>query len=307
MIRPTLRQLEYAVAVADHGNFHEAAAACAVSQPGLSAQLRELERQLGVRLFERDRRGVLITREGEAVVARARALLVATDELVEAAHVISRPLSGELRLGVIPTVAPYLLPEVLPAVRRKFADLRLLLREDQTARLTEQLDQGKLDLLLLALEAPLGNAATLPLFRDPFVVAVPRGHRLAKKPVLSQREVGGADVLLLEEGHCLRDQTLEVCRQLGAHAAGDFRAGSLATLIQMVVGGLGITMLPSLCLEVETRRERSLAVRRLRRPVPFRTIGLAWRRTSPRAEEFRQLAGALVPRRFDPIHEVPGR
>ena len=298
MTRPTLRQLEYAVAVADHRSFHEAAAACAVSQPGLSVQLRELENQLGVQLFERDRRRVMITREGEAVVERARAILLATDEMVEAARVLAVPLSGDLRLGVIPTVAPYLLPEVLPVVRKQYPDLRLLLREDHTARLLERLDRGELDLALLAMEAPLGDVETLPLFRDPFVVAMARSHPLAKKAILSQRDVAAANVLLLEDGHCLREQALEVCRRAGASEAGDFRAGSLATLIQMVVGGMGVTLLPSLCLELETRRERSLAVSRFRRPVPFRTIGLAWRRTSPRGDDYRHLAESLVPRRF---------
>ncbi len=297
MVRPTLRQLEYAVAVADHRSFHEAAAACAVSQPGLSVQLRELESQLGVQLFERDRRRVLITREGEAVVARARAILVASDEMVEAARVLASPLSGDLRLGVIPTVAPYLLPEVLPAVRKQHPDLRVLLREDQTARLVERLDGGELDLLLLALEAPLGDVEMLPLFRDAFVVATARSHPLAKKKQLSQREIAEEDVLLLEDGHCLRDQALEVCRRAGAAEAGDFRAGGLATLIQMVVGGMGITLLPSLCVELETRRERGLAVVRFKQPVPFRTIGLAWRRTSPRGEEYHELAKSLVPKR----------
>ena len=304
MVRPTLRQLEYAVAIADHRSFHEAAAACAVSQPGLSVQLRELESQLGVQLFERDRRRVLITRAGEAVVARARAILLATEEMVEAARVLSAPLAGDLRLGVIPTVAPYLLPEVLPAVRKAHPALRVLLREDQTARLLERLERGDLDLLLLALEAPLGEVDTLPLFRDPFVVAMARSDPRAKKKSLSQRDVAAADVLLLEDGHCLRDQALEVCRQAGASEVGDFRAGSLATLIQMVVGGMGVTLLPSLCLELETRRERGLAVSRLRRPVPYRTIGLAWRRTSPRAEEYHRLAQLLVPKRF--VDDGPG-
>lgn len=297
MIRPTLRQLEYAVAVADHRSFHEAAAACAVSQPGLSVQLRELESQLGVQLFERDRRRVLITREGEVVVARARAILLAADEMVEAAQVMARPLAGDLRLGVIPTVAPYLLPEVLPAVRRAFPELRLLLHEEHTDVLLGRLDRGELDLALLALEAPLGDVESLPLFRDPFVVALARSHPLAKRKALSLRDIAGADVLLLEDGHCLRDQALEVCRRAGAAEAGDFRAGSLATLIQMVVGGMGVTLLPSLCVESETRRERGLAVCRLRRPVPFRTIGLVWRRTSPRGDSFRRLAAALVPPR----------
>lgn len=297
MIRPTLRQLEYAVAVADHRSFHEAAAACAVSQPGLSVQLRELESQLGVQLFERDRRRVLITPEGEVVVARARAILLAADEMVEAAQVMARPLAGDLRLGVIPTVAPYLLPEVLPAVRRAFPELRLLLHEDHTDVLLGRLDRGELDLALLALEAPLGDVESLPLFRDPFVVALARSHPLAKRKALSLRDIAGADVLLLADGHCLRDQALEVCRRAGAAEAGDFRAGSLATLIQMVVGGMGVTLLPSLCVESETRRERDLAVCRLRRPVPFRTIGLVWRRTSPRGDSFRRLATALVPKR----------
>jgi len=305
MIRPTLRQLEYAVAVADHRSFHEAAAACAVSQPGLSVQLRELETQLGVQLFERDRRRVLITRAGEAVVARARAILLATDEMIDAVRVLARPLAGKLRLGVIPTVAPYLLPEVLPLVRKQHPELRLLLREDHTARLLAMLELGELDLLLLALEAPLGGAETLPLFRDPFVVAMARSHVLAKKPILSQRDVAAADVLLLEDGHCLRDQALEVCRRVGAAEAEEFRAGSLATLIQMVIGGMGITLLPALALELETRRERSLAVSRFKRPVPFRTIGLAWRRTSPRGEEFRKLAESLVPKRFAGAGAMP--
>lgn len=298
MIRPTLRQLEYAVAVADHGSFHAAAAACAVSQPGLSTQLRELEDLLGVRLFERDRRGVRITRAGEAVVDRARRLLVATDELLDVARQHGQPFGGELRLGVLPTIAPYLLPEVLPLVRRAYPGLRLVLREDQTARLRQQLERGELDVLLVALEADLGEVASLPLFRDPFVVAMARSHPLARKPVLSLREIAAAEMLLLEDGHCLRDQVLEVCRRVGSAEQAEFRPGSLATLIQMVVGGLGITLLPSLCVELETRRERSLVVCRLKRPVPFRTIGLVWRSTAPRREDFVELGKRLLPKRF---------
>ncbi len=298
MIRPTLRQLEYAVAIADHGSFHAAAAACAVSQPGLSVQLRELEDLLGVKLFERDRRGVRITRGGEVVVERARRLLVDADELLEAARHHDRPFGGELRLGVLPTIAPYLLPEVLPVVRKAYPGLRLLLREDQTGRLRSLLQQGEIDVLLVALEADLGEVATLPLFRDPFVVAMGRQHRLANKSIVSQRELAGADLLLLEDGHCLRDQVIEACGGAAASSSAEFRPGSLATLIQMVVGGLGITLLPSLCLELEVRRERSLAVSRLRRPVPYRTIGLAWRRTAPRAVDFIALGKHLVPKRL---------
>lgn len=297
MIRPTLRQLEYAVAVAEHRSFHEAAAACGVSQPGLSVQLRELEANLGVQLFERDRRGVLITREGQAVVDRARRLLLDTDELVATAQTLAHPLRGTLRLGIIPTVAPYLLPEVLPKVRKKHPDLDLVLREQQTGDLVEALHRGALDLLVLALEADLGGAVTEPIFKDPFVVAMPRSHPLAKRAELSQRDLAKHDVLLLEEGHCLRDQTLEVC---GTRDREDesFRPGSLSTLIQMVAGGMGITLLPTMAVELELRREKSLVVTPLRKPVPFRTIGLAWRATSPRSEEFAQLAEVLVPRKF---------
>jgi LysR family hydrogen peroxide-inducible transcriptional activator len=290
----TLRQLEYAVAVADHGSFHAAARACHVTQPGLSAQVRQLELQLGVTLFERSRPRVLPTRAGEEVVRRARALLAGVIDLEQSARAVAQPLTGTLRFGVIPTVAPYLLPAVLPAVRRRHPKLALRLHEAQTGQLVALLQAGELDLLLLALEADLAGLETWPLFEDPFVAALPAGHRLASRREIREQDLTGEPVLLLADGHCLRDQVLSVCESSGAAEAGDFRASSLATLVQMVAGGAGITLLPELAVRVEGAT-RDLALVPFRKPPPVRTIGLAWRASSPRAEEFRMLGALLAP------------
>ena len=201
----SLRQLEYFVAVAERLSFRAAAEACFVTQPGLSIQLKELEGQLDVQLFERSRRRVLITPEGETLLPLARSILTQAGELVDTARSLTRPLSATLRLGVIPTVAPYLLPKALPAIRRRYPELRILLHEDFTHRLLALLGDGKLDLLLLALEADLGDVATLPLGADPFVVAVPEGHRFAARKRLTEADLAGEQVLLLDDGHCLRD------------------------------------------------------------------------------------------------------
>ncbi len=291
----TLRQLEYFVAVAERLSFRAAAEACFVTQPGLSIQLKELEGQLDVQLFERSRRRVLITPEGETLLPLARSILTQAGELVDTARSLTRPLSTTLRLGVIPTVAPYLLPKALPAIRRRHPDLRILLHEDFTHRLLVLLGEGKLDLLLLALEADLGDVATLPLASDPFVVAVPAGHRFAGRKRLTEADLAGEQVLLLDDGHCLRAQALKVCQTGGAAEVGDFRAGSLNTLVQMVAGGIGITLLPRIALDVECRTPSSIVIRPFRRPEPSRTIGLVWRTKSPREHEFRLLAELLAP------------
>ncbi len=296
MIAPTLRQLEYLVAIADHGSFHAAARACAVSQPGLSTQIRQLEDLLGLQLFERDRRRVLVTPAGEEMVRRARRVLQEVGHLVEAARGADRPLVGRLRLGVIPTVAPYLLPQVLPGVRERYPELVLRLDEGQTADLVERLGRGELDLLLLALEAELGAVETLALFEDPFLVATPPSHRLATRKRIGEADLAGETLLLLEDGHCLRDQALTFCNRAGIEEAADFRASSLPTLVQMVAGGSGVTLLPALAVPVEGRAG-GLAVIPFRKPAPHRTIGLAWRRGSPRAGEFRLLAELLEPAR----------
>ncbi len=290
---PSFRQLEYFVAVAEHLSFGRAADACHVSQPGLSTQLRQLEDTLGVRLFERDRRRVLLTPAGRSLLARARRVLIDGEALVDAARVFTRPLTGELRLGIIPTVAPYLLPAALPSLHRHYPDLRLLLREDETRVLVSLLAEGRLDLLLLALQADLGDAETMALFDDPFVLAVPAGHRLARRKRVNESDLVGEQVLLLQDGHCLRDQALRVCDHAGATELGDFRATSLTTLAQMVAGGIGVTLLPSMSLAAEVECRPDLVALPFSRPSPRRTIGLAWRPTTARADEFRLLAEAL--------------
>lgn len=289
---PTLRQLEYLVAIADLGSFHRAARACGVSQPGLSAQIRQLEALLELRLLERDRRRVLLTPAGLALVRRARAVLAEARGLVEAASALQRPLSGALRLGVIPTVAPYLLPRALPRVRRRHPELRLWLREAQTGELVAALERGELDVLLLALEAPLTDLETHALFRDPFHVALPKGHALARRRRIRERDLAGEAVLLLDDGHCLRAQALAVCRDAGAEEQSDFRATSLGTLIEMVCGGAGVTLLPELALRTEARRP-GLAIVPFAKPEPHRTIGLAWRPTSGRTAEFALLGKSI--------------
>lgn len=294
VMQSSLRQLEYAVAVADHGSFHAAARACHVSQPGLSAQIRQLEEMLGVRLFERSRRQVLLTAAGEEVVRRARTVLAGVADLEEAARSAARPLHGPLRLGVIPTVAPYLLPQVMPAVRRRYPELMLRLHEAQTDQLVQLLRAGHLDLLVLALEADLGSLATEALLEDPFVVALGPRHPLAKRKTLREDDLREERVLLLADGHCLRNQVLSVCEKTGAAESDDFRASSLPTLVQMVVGGADITLLPKLSLAVEGKTD-DLVIVPFRKPAPARTIGLAWRPASPRAEEFKALGGLLVP------------
>ena len=290
----SFRQLEYFVAVAERLSFRAAADACFVTQPGLSAQLKDLERLLGVQLFERSQRTVLLTPAGETLLPLARGILTASGEFVDLARSLTRPLSGTLRLGVIPTVAPYLLPKTLPALRQHYPQLQVRLHEDLTHRLLELLSHGRLDLLLVALEADLGNVSTLALATDPFVVAVPAQHRLAKRKRVTEADIAAEQVLLLDDGHCLRDQALAVCHTSGASEVGDFRASSLNTLVQMVAGGIGITLLPRLSLEVEAPQLSQIVILPFRKPEPSRTIGLVWRTTSPRAHEFQLLAKLLV-------------
>lgn len=293
MTRPTLRQLEYAVAVADHLHFRKAAEACLVSQPGLSAQVKELERILGVTLFERNRRQVVVTPAGEEVVARAREVLRSVDAMVERAKGAGGPLTGALRLGVIPTVAPYLLPRFLPRLRKEYPDLRLLLTEDRTARLLEELGAGRLDVLLLALPVDTGDHATVTLFAEPFLLVGPVGHPLLRPKRVKGSTLDGEAVLLLEDGHCLRDHALSFCGKAGARADGEIRGTSLGTLVQMAASGLGITLLPEMAVPVEVHPDSGVVARPFAAPVPTREIGLVWRRSSPRREDFR-LLGEIV-------------
>jgi LysR family hydrogen peroxide-inducible transcriptional activator len=231
----------------------------------------------------------VVTPAGEELARRARAVLAEAQGLVEAAQTFARPLCGRLRLGAIPTVAPYLLPRVLPEVRRRWPELRLELHEAPTAELVARLLRGELDLLLLALEAPLAGLATRPLFRDPFVAAFPPGHRLAGRRRLRESDLEDEAVLLLEDGHCLREQALAVCRAGGAREIGEFRASSLTTLVEMVRGGAGMTLLPELTVGLADRGAE-LPLVPFARPVPSRTIGFAWRACSGRAAEYELLA-----------------
>jgi LysR family hydrogen peroxide-inducible transcriptional activator len=292
-MRPSLRQLEYAVAVADHHSFRKAAAACEVTQPALSTQIAQLERDVGAQIFERDRRRVLVTPAGEELIARARRILGEVDELVDGAGRHREPLSGTVRLGVIPTVAPYLLPLVLPAVRSKHPRLKLVLREDQTARVLADLDAGRLDACVIATPVP-GDLAVAELYREEFLLAAPPRHRLIGRRRVHEGDLAGEETLLLEDGHCLRDQALAVCQGAGAHEAAELRATSLPTLVQMVASGLGVTLLPELAASALVSGPRGgVAVTRLAEH-PGRTIGLAWRMSSARGREFRVLADLIA-------------
>lgn len=291
--KPSLRQLEYVVSIDDHGSFSDAARACGVTQPALSNQVRRLEEALGVALFERRPAGVIPTAAGERVIEMSRRVVADVDDVVAAAQAMQDPLRGTIRMGVIPTVAPYLLPAVTTRVRERFPDIRLLLREERTDRLVELLDDGELDLLLVAAESELGELQTRALFRDPFVLAVSKDHRLARRKRVAVSDLVEEEVLLLDDGHCLRDQTLAICDAAGACELGDFRATSLATLVHMVEAGVGITMLPQMAVDAEEQLRRRLHLVSFGASPPGRTIALAWRRSSPLAESFESMARVL--------------
>jgi len=289
----SLRQLQYAVAVADARSFRRAAEQCGVSQPSLSAQLAQLEGALGVRLFERDRRRVLLTAAGEELIERARRVLVDADDLVDAARRMSDPLAGTLAIGVIPTVSPYLLPTAAPAIQRAHPRLTVRWREDKTENLARDLHAGRLDAALLALEADLGGPLQREVIgRDPFMLATPRAHKLAKgsRPA-TLGDLRGAPLLLLDDGHCLRDQALAVCRGARTDELA-FRATSLPTLAQMVSAGAGVTLLPRMSVATESRRAH-IAVRPLADERAFRTLALVWRPTSPSGPSLRKLAATI--------------
>jgi LysR family hydrogen peroxide-inducible transcriptional activator len=287
----SLRQLQYAVAVADTLGFRRAAERCGVSQPTLSAQIQHLEGVLGVTLFERDRRRVLLTTAGEEIVARARRILVETDDMLAIATRSRDPFAGTFRVGVIPTIAPYFLPEVTQVLAKKYPSLRLVFREEKTEDTVRDLWAGTLDAGLVALEADLGDLEHADVLRDPFVVALPKGHPLAKKKKIAQSDLDDQEVLLLEDGHCLRSQALALCSRAGAREM-SVRATSLATLVQMVAGSNAVTLLPDLALSVENRRAQ-LEIRPFAPPVPFRTLALVWRPRSPFADAFRRTAATL--------------
>jgi len=277
-----LKDLRYLVAVADSRHFGRAAERCFVSQPTLSAQLKKLEDYLGVQLIERHPRNVTLTEAGEQIVARARRILEASEEVVTLARAHRDPLSGRLRLALLPTIGPYLLPRVSQAIRKGLPRLELRLYEYQTAQMLEKLESGEIDLGILALPVVLEGLEARELFTEPFTVAVPNHHRLAKRDTVRVEDLKDETLLLLEDGHCLRDQALEVCSRVGLHEKQDFRATSLETLRQMVATGAGVTLLPELASRGAYGNARGVSIRPFARPAPVRHIGAVWRKTTAR-------------------------
>lgn len=277
-----LKDLRYLVAVADALHFGRAAARCFVSQPTLSAQLKKLEQYLGVQLIERQPNNVSLTEAGEQIVARARRILEASDEVVTLARAHRDPLAGKLRVALLPTIGPYLLPRVSQAIRRALPRLELRLYEYQTAPMLEKLRCGELDLGVLALPVDLEGLQARELFAEPFTVAVPDRHRLAKRERVQVADLEDETLLLLEEGHCLRDQALEVCSRVGTGESQDFRATSLETLRQMVATGAGVTLLPELATKGAYGDARGVTVLPFAKPAPVRRVGAVWRKTTAR-------------------------
>jgi LysR family hydrogen peroxide-inducible transcriptional activator len=294
---PTLRQLAYLVELSHRLNFRVAAEAQFVTQSTLSAGIKELERQLGVQLVERDNRNVRLTAIGGDVVARAKELLAAATDLAEAARAATRPLSGPLRLGAIPTIAPYLLPTVLPALRRARPELKLYLREDLTSVLLERLRAGSLDVALIALPFDTGDLYVRELFKDGFWFVARQADPAVQHKDVALRRIDTGDMLLLEEGHCLRDHVIAACGPRRGTWETRVEATSLTTLIQMVEGGLGMTLLPGITLEAGILKGTRLVARRFSPPVPSRTLALVARRKSPRRRDADLLADFLTDQR----------
>lgn len=287
----SIRQLQCLTAVADTLHFRRAAERLNLSQPALSAQIAQFEQQLGVLLVERTRRRVLMTGVGREVAERARAILRDLAELEEAARYAGRPLAGTLRIGVLRTLGPYLLPHILPVLRTRFPELKLYLREEPRSQLLADLAHGELDLLLIAAAPRDDDHLTVtPLFREPLWAALPLGHRLEAKTVLAPADLAGERLIMLEVGDGMREPGLILCREAGAAEHPDFRATSLDSLRQMVATGLGATLLPALYVKAEALGDDQIAVRPFTPPAPERGIDMVWRRTTSRSDEFRLLA-----------------
>ena len=291
---PSLRQLGYLVELADRLNFRAAAEAQFVTQSTLSAGIKELETVLGVQLVERTKRSVRMTAVGEDVVARARGLLAAATDLAETARSAAAPLTGTLRLGAIPTIAPYLLPEVLPPLRRAHPGLRLFLREDLTGHLIERLRAGSLDAALIALPYDTGDLHARELFKDEFWFVAREDDPAAKEKEITLRKLVPGEILLLEEGHCLRDHAISACGPRRGAWEAKVEATSLYTLIQMVEGGLGVTLLPEITLKAGLLKGTKLVARPFASPAPSRTLALVTRRTSPRVRDVELLAEFIL-------------
>ncbi|GGX39900.1 LysR substrate-binding domain-containing protein [Streptomyces fructofermentans] len=292
--QPSLAQLRAFAAVAEHLHFRDAASAIGMSQPALSGAVSALEEVLGVTLLERTTRKVLLSPAGERLAVRAGAVLGEVGALMEEAEALRAPFTGVLRLGVIPTVAPYLLPTVLKLIHDRYPALDLQVHEEQTANLLEGLATGRLDLLLLAVPLGVPGVVELPLFDEDFVLVTPLGHALGGREGIPRAALRELKLLLLDEGHCLRDQALDICREAGREDAPvTTTAAGLSTLVQLVAGGLGVTLLPRTAVRVETTRSNQLLTGYFAEPAPTRRIALAMRAGAARGAEYEELASAL--------------
>lgn len=281
-----MKHLRYFDALAQHGHFGRAAEACAISQPALSLQMKELEQILGASLVERGARQIRLTAMGEAFVTRARDILRSVDELANLARASAGPLTGRLRIGVIPTVAPYLLPKVIHSLAARFPALDLRPREAVTHKLVDDLREGRLDVAIVALPVSEPSLAETPLFAEEFVLVRPATD--AGKPVPNPETLREMRLLLLEEGHCFRDQALSFCKMSPGVPRDLMDSSSLTTLVQMVGAGIGVTLIPQMAVAIETRTA-PVCVARMPEPCPTRTIGLVWRKTNPLSEQFASL------------------
>ena len=304
---PTLKQLQYLVTLHDHGHFGKAAESCFVTQSTLSASLRELESLIGVTLVERTRRVVRFTPLGARIADKARRVLREAEELADMARAAGQPLTGELRMGVIPTIAPFLLPAMLPSLRREWPKLKLYLREETSQAACEALQRGQLDCVLLALPFGCGDVNSVTLFDDPLFVAFPRGEAPGGATV-GVDAIDEQRLLLLEDGHCLKDHALSACNRPDLRAHATMMGTSLHTLVQMVDNGLGITFIPSMAIEAGILDGTNVEAKPLRSDHAFRRIALIWRRSSPRESEFQLLAAALrtIMRELNPGREANG-
>ena len=290
---PTLKQLQYLVALKNHGHFGRAAEACFVTQSTLSAGLRELESLIGITLVERTRRVVRFTPLGSRIAEKAQRVLREAEELGDLARAAGKPLSGDLRMGVIPTIAPFLLPRILPKLRKAWPDLKLYLREETTSAACESLHRGHLDCVLLALPYHCGEVDSVDLFLDRLFVAFPEGELPETDTAIGADRIDERRLLLLEDGHCLKDHVLAACNRPELRAEAAMLGTSLHTLVQMVDNGLGVTMLPAMALDAGILANTRVVARPLRADHPARRIALAWRRGSPREKEFKLLADEL--------------
>jgi LysR family hydrogen peroxide-inducible transcriptional activator len=287
---PSIKQLKYICAVAEHRHFSKAAEACFVTQSTLSASIQDLESQLEAVIFERNKKSVLITPLGERLLHQARVVLGDVEDFISIAHSHEETLAGEIRLGVIPTIGPFLLPSLLAELRTQYTKLKLYLREDMSADLVQRLQQGKLDLILLAFPYSLPDIETVNLFRDEFLLCLSPSHSLEGAKQVSQQQLKGESLLLLEEGHCLRDHALEACKLEKAETDIVYQGNSLHTLVQMVANGLGVTLLPALSIKGGVLGETRLQLKSFGGENVSREIGMAWRKTDPRREEYLLLA-----------------